>query len=130
MRKSRSPLLTFWPSVKVTAVNSPATCDLICTIAEASTEPTTRSSVGTACCTTLTAETGVTGGAAAACCGACFWQPASVKRARTGTETRIKRNEIHPDIRSVSVRQGCFMEEPDGRRYRTIGAFAFVLEYN
>ena len=50
-------------------VNMKAICDLICTMAEASTVPTARSSVGTACSVALVAETGTTGIPAAACAG-------------------------------------------------------------
>ena len=59
-------LWTFWPSVKATLSSWPATCDFTCTIAEASTVPTTRSSVGTDSLATFVTDTGTTGGPPAA----------------------------------------------------------------
>ena len=56
--ESRSPLATFCPSVKWTRSSCPATCDLTCTIAEASTVPTTRSSKGTDSSVAFATDTG------------------------------------------------------------------------
>ncbi len=80
---------------EVRRVSSPAICDLTCTMAEASTVPTTRSSVGTACSTAFVAETGTTGGPAAACAGgASFLQAHNASKERAMQETRIARNVI------------------------------------
>src|SRR6185437_781569 len=92
--KSRSSLLTFCPSVKATRNSGPEICDRTCTIAEASTEPTTRSSVGTDSCTALATDTGTMGGPMGplACVGWVFWHAVSstnkrvgMRRDRTGT---------------------------------------------
>src|SRR5258708_5320662 len=57
-----SPLATFWPSVNATLSSGPATWDRTWTIAEASTVPTTRSSVGTDSRAAFSAEMGTVGG--------------------------------------------------------------------
>ena len=62
MVNSRSPWATFWPSVKPVRTSSPAICDFTCTMADASTVPTTRSSVGTDSWVALATETGTAGG--------------------------------------------------------------------
>ncbi len=76
MWNSTSPFFTFWPSAKLTDSSCPAICDFTCTIAEASTVPTTRTSVGTDSLPAFATETDIAGGgppAAAAVDGAdCF----------------------------------------------------------
>src|ERR1039457_7489815 len=52
-------------------MSCPAICDFICTMADASTVPTTRSSVGTDSCVALATETGTMGGPAAPLTCAC-----------------------------------------------------------
>jgi len=62
MVNSRSPWATFCPSVKAVRTSSPAICDFTCTMADASTVPTTRSWVGTDSSLALATETGTAGG--------------------------------------------------------------------
>src|SRR5580700_2237962 len=103
MWKSTSPCLTFWPSVKLTDSNWPAICDFTCTTAEASTVPTTCSSVGSDSCVALATCTDMAGGApAAAAAGACcFWQLQRIKR-HNDIETRMVRKRELPNVYTLS----------------------------
>src|SRR5262245_24305610 len=75
MTNSRSPFSRFCPSVNATRSSCPAICDFTCTIADASTLPTTRISVGTDCIEAAATATGGAGGGPAARGASCFAQP-------------------------------------------------------
>src|SRR5262249_31419882 len=78
----RSPCCTSAPSLKWTAVNSPAICDFTCTTSDASTVPTAVSCIGTDCfvaTATLTGAGGMDGGPAGFDAVSAVWDEHPVK---------------------------------------------------
>src|ERR1051326_1362618 len=78
----------------------PPICDFTWTIAEASTVPTTRSSVGTDSCVACAAETGTTGGPKPPFFASVFWLQAA-SASRHTTDIRIAKYRLETSTRKL-----------------------------